>query len=370
MILCICLLICYLIWGFRIFDGLLENRFQSITIGILISAMAAAVVVSEFWSRPRSLDARGELFWFVSIIVSATALVTGDRHDRDWLAFHGAVLVMALPLWWVTWQAMRRQWLLFAGLALALVTMMLFWGVALHQTRDSLRLLLLPLPAIMLVSAIWSPGGWIIIHLARRQRNRRVAGPGMQAAAMAYLFLPAIMVAVFVPHVLELHQAWSAASLTLVGVLLGAVVAAPLRRFLLEWGDLAPGYRGLSNTPAWRVPFPTTWHFSVRFPYPWGQVAVAVAVLVAGLVAVALLFVSEGAQPTADGVLDFVPDSVSRLAIIDNRRLAKGDVPDAYTDFLNDKHFAPPGQLRSHRRQRRTDRPDGGSIRSLGGRVH
>ena len=62
----------------------------------------------------------------------------------------------------------------------------------------------------------------------------------MQALAMAILFLPVIVVAVAVPGMLDLSPAWSAVSLTIVGVLLSSVVSEPLRRFLLEWGDLAP----------------------------------------------------------------------------------------------------------------------------------
>ena len=57
---------------------------------------------------------------------------------------------------------------------------------------------------------------------------------------MATLFFPVILVAVVVPGMLELSPIWSAVSLTIVGVLLSAVVSDPLRRFLVEWGKLAP----------------------------------------------------------------------------------------------------------------------------------
>ncbi len=67
-----------------------------------------------------------------------------------------------------------------------------------------------------------------------------MSGPGMQALAMAILFLPVIVVAIAVPGMLDLSPAWSAVSLTIAGVLLSAVVSEPLRRFLLEWGKLAP----------------------------------------------------------------------------------------------------------------------------------
>ena len=57
---------------------------------------------------------------------------------------------------------------------------------------------------------------------------------------MVSLFLPVILVATVVPGMLDLSEIWSAVSLTIVGVLLSAVVAEPLRRFLLIWAKLGP----------------------------------------------------------------------------------------------------------------------------------
>ena len=57
---------------------------------------------------------------------------------------------------------------------------------------------------------------------------------------MITLFLPVVLVAVAVPGMLQIGETLSAVSLTIVGVLLSAVVSEPLRRFLVEWGDLQP----------------------------------------------------------------------------------------------------------------------------------
>ena len=56
---------------------------------------------------------------------------------------------------------------------------------------------------------------------------------------MAILFLPVILTAVFIPGMLELSQIWSTVSLAIAGILLSAVVSEPVRRFLLEWGNLS-----------------------------------------------------------------------------------------------------------------------------------
>ena len=79
---------------------------------------------------------------------------------------------------------------------------------------------------------------------AQSCRNRPMTGPVTQTLAMISPFLPVILIAIFVPGMLDLSQIWSAASLTIAGFLLSAVVAQPLRQFLLEWAKLKPGPNG------------------------------------------------------------------------------------------------------------------------------
>ena len=85
---------------------------------------------------------------------------------------------------------------------------------------------------------LWTLTARWILRLAQRSKHYKMRGPGTQALAMATLFFPVILVAVVVPGMLELSYVWSSASLTNVGVLLSAVIADPLRRFLLGWGNL------------------------------------------------------------------------------------------------------------------------------------
>ncbi len=57
---------------------------------------------------------------------------------------------------------------------------------------------------------------------------------------MAILFFPVFLVAIAVPDMLELGPTWSTVSLAILGVLLSAVISDPLRRFLLDVGELSP----------------------------------------------------------------------------------------------------------------------------------
>ena len=57
---------------------------------------------------------------------------------------------------------------------------------------------------------------------------------------MTMLFFPVTLVAVALPPDLGLSAMWSNVSLALIGIFLSGVISEPLRRFLIEWGKLAP----------------------------------------------------------------------------------------------------------------------------------
>ena len=170
----------------------------------------------------------------------ALLLVASDEFNWHGLAGNTAISLLVLPYGWLVWKLMRGSWLLLTGLMLALVLTMIYWTAALAGDDSWFDLLLLPLPVVILGGIIWAPVAWQIWHTARRRKNCRLSGPGMQALAMAILFLPVIVVAVAVPGMLDLSPAWSAVSLTIIGVLLSAVVSEPLRSFLVRWGKLEP----------------------------------------------------------------------------------------------------------------------------------
>ncbi|MYK33923.1 MAG: hypothetical protein F4045_02080 [Chloroflexi bacterium] len=177
----------------------------------------------------------------MSFIGLALLLVLSDKFNWSVLAANVVLFLASLPYAWLVWKLMRRNWLLLAGLMLALAVMMVYWIAALIGQSDFLTLLLLPLPVVVFGGVIWTPIASWVFNTAQERKNHRSGGPGMQALAMIVLSLPVILVAVAAPGMLELGQVWSAVSLTLVGVLLSGLIADPLRRFLLEWGNLAPG---------------------------------------------------------------------------------------------------------------------------------
>ena len=216
------------------------NAIDDLSARISISLLVAMLPVVELLSEPRPLKSRGEQFWIAAFFVLALLLVASDEFNWHGLAGNAAVSLVILPYGWLVWKLMRHNWLLFTGLMLSLALMMIYWTAALAGDDNWFDLLLLPLPVVVFGGIIWAPVAWQTLDTARRRRDCPLSGPGMQALAMAFLFLPVIVVAVAVPGMLDLSPAWSAASLTIVGVLLSSLVAEPLRRFLLRWGKLEP----------------------------------------------------------------------------------------------------------------------------------
>lgn len=227
-----CVPVYLLTWYF----GLIEDLFPRIFVSLLVGLAP----VAELFSQPRPLKSRRELLFFAVFIVPVVVLAASQKFDWDILGINAAVALALLPWIVLVWYLLGRNWLLATGLLLALAVMMIYWTAALIRTDESWAFLLLPTPTVMLGGIFWAlPARWILL-LAQRSKGRRIHGPGTQALAMATLFLPVMLVAVVVPGMLELNQLWSSVSLTVVGVLLSAVIAEPLRRFLLEWGKLSP----------------------------------------------------------------------------------------------------------------------------------
>ena len=230
-----CVPIYAITWYFSLIDDLSAR--------ISISMLVTMLPVAELLSKPRPLKSRGEQFWLA--VFFGLALLLAASHEFKWqgLVSNTAVSLLTLPYVWLVWKLMRHSWLLLTGLMLALVLMMIYWTAALAGDDSWFDLLLLPLPVVILGGIIWAPVARQIWDTAGRRKDCPLGGPGMQALAMGILFLPVIVVAVAVPGMLDLSPAWSAVSLTIAGVLLSVVVSEPLRRFLLERGNLAPEQR-------------------------------------------------------------------------------------------------------------------------------
>lgn len=229
-ILGICIPVYAMAWWLNIHDNLAAN----IAITIFVSMMP----VTELASPSESLTTRGFIGWLSGFVVVAFAFFFGEEADIQFLTFGAIFLVVALPWIWIFWQIVRHELILIPGFALALIAMLIYWGGALAKDDLTFDLLLLPLPLILVVAVLWAPIGSQALKIARRSKNVRIRGPATQALAMGILFMPAFLVSFTIPNVLELGDPWSAAFVTIVGVILSAVISEPLKNLFLEWGEL------------------------------------------------------------------------------------------------------------------------------------
>ncbi len=231
-ILGICIPVYVTAWWFNIHNNLAAN----IAVTVLVSIMP----VAELASPSESLTTRGGIGWLSVFVVIAFAFFFGEEANIRFLTFGAIFLIVALPWIWIFWQLVRHELILIPGFALALIAMLIYWAGALAKNNLTFDLLLLPLPFILVVAVFWAPIGAHALKVARRYKNVRIRGPATQVLAMGILFMPAFLVSFTIPDVLELSDPWSAAFVTIVGVVLGAVISEPLKTLFLEWGKLVP----------------------------------------------------------------------------------------------------------------------------------
>lgn len=222
---------------------------EDLSARITLTVIAASVLVWSFFPDKQRMTPRTppkiRTAWGQTILVALTMwtgclIAAGDKFDLWLLTSHSTMVFMSLIWFAFAWALMKGNMLLLTSLVLAVLIMMVFWVVALHQHEGPQELLFLPLLLVAFVGTVWVPFARWTLGVAWRQKNRRIYGPGSQALAMFVLFLPTTFVAVALPIGLQLDETWTAVSLVMVGVVLSAVVGEPLRRFLVDWARLRP----------------------------------------------------------------------------------------------------------------------------------
>ena len=208
---------------------------------LTVNVFAGFVPVLELMSERRALRFRIDLLYAGAFSIIVLAMAVGDRYGWQWLSWNALFGFMALPWCFMVWEFVGRNLLVLASLLAALLLTMVYWAATPIVDVGRFDLLLLPLPLILFGGVVWGPAAAYALRRCRQEKYNKIAGPGMQVVAMVVLFFPIMAVAA---TMLGLAEIWSAASLTVLGVLLSAVVGEPLRRFLLAWGRLTPYGRG------------------------------------------------------------------------------------------------------------------------------
>ena len=223
-----------LTWYFDLIDGL-SGR---IAMTVLVSILPAAIAFTNYKGAGVPWKEWAPGYWLVVFLFLANGLALSDKFEWVGTGLQFSVLIFALFWLWIIWQFIGSNWLIWACLGLAFVLFLTYWVAALIKFEESWQLLLLPLLLVLVVGAVWAPCAAWVLNKARKFKNRRIRGPGLQAFAMMFLFLPVIFIVIAIPGTFQLGQQWSDVSLLLAGIILSVLVAEPLRRFLLESADL------------------------------------------------------------------------------------------------------------------------------------
>ncbi len=230
-ILGICAPVYAMAWYLNVYD----NVALSVVASFIVSVLPIAILVSP----PSSLKSASYLTWLAAGVLIGLVLFIGENRDSRFLSFSAMFMIVMLPWSWIFWQIVRHEMILVPGFALALVAILIYWAGALVKDELTFDLLLLPLPLILVAAVVWAPVASLALKIARRNKNDRIRGPATQALAMGTLFLPATLVSFTIPGVFELSDPWSAACVTIVGVIIGAVISEPLKNLFVEWANLS-----------------------------------------------------------------------------------------------------------------------------------
>ena len=231
-ILFICIPVYAMAWHLDVFD----NIASSIAVTVLVTALP----IIQLFSAPEPFSKNSYIGWFSVFSLMGLALFIGDEYNSRFITFNVILVGLASPYGWIFWQILRHEWLLAVGFVSALAATVIYWVAALIVNKEDFDLLLLPLPIILAGAVLWAPIALGTLKGARMHRDRKIAGPGLQALAMTMLFFPVTLVAITLPTDLGLNEMWSNVSLALIGLFLSGVISEPLRNLLIEWGKLAP----------------------------------------------------------------------------------------------------------------------------------
>ena len=228
----------YFIWGFdyidRVYDSVVIN---------LLPAVLPPMVFFEAMQKKREARRFDWLYaGFVVFLGLALLLAISDRYDIDELGINVVVMLVPLPWLFIFGILVRGKRILAVGMAPAAVVLMGYWVLPGLSDGLELQYSLVPLPAVSMLLASWTLLVWILFKGVDRWPKDPTLGPLMESLAMLSLFIPIMVLAIWVPRTIPGGEDWSVVLAAMVGVVFGSVVSEPLTRFLRSYGNL-PSFR-------------------------------------------------------------------------------------------------------------------------------
>ena len=230
--------VAFFVWGFDYIDRL-QDRVVMTLLPAVLPPLAFSVAMRQE-SEERRLD--WSYVGFAAFLGLVLALAVSDKFDLDAVGINVVVVMVSSPWLVLFWTLVRQKRILAIGMVPAAVLLMAYWIVPAFSSNLELRYLLVPLPAVSLVVAAWTILVWIFLKGIDKWSEHLTLGPLMESLAMLFLFMPLMVLAIWVPRTIPGGDDWSVVPATIVGVVFGSVISEPMRRFLGSYGNL-PSHR-------------------------------------------------------------------------------------------------------------------------------
>ena len=227
-------LIASYVWGFDYIDRL-QDRIVMTLLPAVLPLLAFSVAMRQE-RKERRVD-----WWYVGFAVFlglVLALAVSDKFDLDAVGINVVVIMVSSPWLVIFWTLVRQKRILAIGMVSTAVLLMVSWFVPAFSSDLELGYLLVPLPAFALVVAAWTILVWIFLKGIDKWSDHPTLGPLMESLAMLFLFMPLMVLAIWLPKTIPSGDDWSVVPATIVGVVFGSVISEPMRRFLSSYGNL------------------------------------------------------------------------------------------------------------------------------------
>ena len=223
----------YFIWWFDYIDGIYNS--------VVVNLLPAVLIPMVFYEGMQKREAR-RFDWvyagFVFLLLLTLLLAISDTYDIQELGINAVMLMMSAPWLFVFGMLVRRKRILAIGMVPAGFLLMGYWVLPELMDGSGVQRALFPLPVVAILVAAWTFLVWVLFRGLDRWPRHPTLGPLMESLSMLFLFMPLMVLAIWVPRTFPGGEDWSVVLAAMVGVVFGSVVSEPLTRFLRSYGDL------------------------------------------------------------------------------------------------------------------------------------
>ena len=223
-----------LVWTFETIDDLSSK----ITLTSLYAVIPAAYLVSSPEDENDLRTYQWMHFFLPGFLTLTCVLLYAEKLDLHALGSN-IVLGTLSVLFLLSWLLIRKKLLL--GVVIVPFTIVItgYLVFMLLPAGSRLEYFLLPLPVVSLFSALWTIVTWIFLRATEKCRCKRTWGPLAESALMFSLFMPVIVIGIWISQKVSDGDTLPTVVGVLLSVVFGSVVSVPIRQFLLDLGDFS-----------------------------------------------------------------------------------------------------------------------------------